>query len=138
MCQWLTFQVRYITVGIQNRHSNFYIYNITEFNWLRVSHVVDLLSMFLFLTNAGLTIIFDLQKRDESNCNISSPLGCNQLVMLITDYVPGNLSEVFEEHNREVVNGKTYIPVRVFTYLIGKEVTNVAEITSMACNNRGM
>ncbi|CAH0592660.1 unnamed protein product [Chrysodeixis includens] len=88
------------------------------------------------LTTAYIEAFTTLKKR-RAGCNVNSTQGCNQLVMVITDYVPGNLTEVFDEYNREVVDGKTYIPVRVFTYLIGKEVTNVREIQWMACLNRG-
>ncbi|UXI20464.1 cullin-4A [Sarcoptes scabiei] len=55
---------------------------------------------------------------------------CNQAVMLISDGAPETFENVFLKYNP---NAK----IRVFTYVIGREVTQIQEVYWMACNNRG-
>ncbi|GIX90959.1 hypothetical protein CEXT_810571 [Caerostris extrusa] len=51
--------------------------------------------------------------------------------MIITDGAPNTFEDIFRRYNYP------NIPVRVFTYLIGKEVTESHEVNWMACANKG-
>lgn len=54
--------------------------------------------------------------------------------MLVTDGVPYDFTYIFQEYNWQ---NSSYMPVRIFTYLIGKEVADVTKTKDMACSNRG-
>ncbi len=56
--------------------------------------------------------------------------------MLITDGAPYYFDEIFSELNninKSEGQGKT----RVYTYLVGREVTDTNEVLYMACKNKG-
>lgn len=56
---------------------------------------------------------------------------CNQAIMLVTDGAPDTFEPIFKNYNWP------RIPVRVFTYLVGREVTETKEVNWMACHNKG-
>lgn len=59
---------------------------------------------------------------------------CNQAIMLVSDGLPYPIDEVFEMWNW---NDKPFIPVRIFSYLIGREVADITDIKKIACDNQG-
>lgn len=66
---------------------------------------------------------------------IHSGAGCNQAIMIISDGVPYDFRDIFEQYNN--IYNNTFKPVRVFTYLIGREVPDFELIKDMACRNQG-
>ncbi|XP_050094593.1 voltage-dependent calcium channel subunit alpha-2/delta-3 isoform X2 [Anopheles aquasalis] len=81
--------------------------------------------------SAALTRAFELLEQFRETRNGAR---CNQAIMLVSDGVPYSFDEVFEQFNWKEL---PFIPVRVFTYLIGREVADVKEIKEMACKNQG-
>lgn len=78
---------------------------------------------------SALTVAF--QMLTESRLNPSIGANCNQAIMLITDGVPYKYEDLFRLHNMP------HKPVRVFTYLIGREISDLKAANWIACQNRG-
>ncbi|KXJ79946.1 hypothetical protein RP20_CCG027437 [Aedes albopictus] len=81
--------------------------------------------------SAALTKAFELLETFRESRNGAR---CNQAIMLVSDGVPYSFEDIFEQYNWKEL---PFIPVRVFTYLIGREVADVKEIKEMACKNQG-
>ncbi|CAL1533343.1 unnamed protein product, partial [Lymnaea stagnalis] len=96
-------------------------------NIKRIQEKIDSLEA---LRNANfekaLTRAFKLFKKYHDHCL------CNKAVMIITDGAPENFDSIFDEFNWP---NKT---VRVFTFLIGKEVPDNRQTRWMACANKGL
>ncbi|VIO86504.1 Uncharacterized protein BM_BM2861 [Brugia malayi] len=56
--------------------------------------------------------------------------GCNDIIMLITDGAPSYFKQIFQLYNKNK-------SVRFFSFLIGEEATDVAQVKWMACENKG-
>lgn len=56
---------------------------------------------------------------------------CNQAIMLITDGPNSNYQDVYKTYNFP------HRPVRIFTYLVGKDSSGADEMHWMACENKG-
>jgi hypothetical protein len=51
--------------------------------------------------------------------------------MLITDGPPYDYRDIFKQYNQP------HTPVRVFTYLVGRDASNAEEMRTIACSNKG-
>jgi len=56
---------------------------------------------------------------------------CNQAIMLVTDGAPLPYQEIFEKYN------SPHRPVRMFTYLIGREIADQHNLIAMSRDNKG-
>uniref|UniRef100_A0A8C7XY55 Calcium voltage-gated channel auxiliary subunit alpha2delta 4 n=1 Tax=Oryzias sinensis TaxID=183150 RepID=A0A8C7XY55_9TELE len=77
----------------------------------------------------GILVQADLDNREAAALGQGSL--CNQAIMLITDGAMEDFQDVFQEFNWPDRR------VRVFTYLIGREMTFAENVKWIACNNKG-
>ncbi|XP_063710597.1 voltage-dependent calcium channel subunit alpha-2/delta-3-like isoform X2 [Symsagittifera roscoffensis] len=75
----------------------------------------------------ALEVAFKLLNASKVNKTGSS---CSQAIMLLTDGAVENFEHIFTKYNARK-------EVRVFTYIIGRDVKNSEPVKWMACNNKG-
>ena len=98
--------------------------NIAEFT----EAINDIETMEIANFTSALTAAFTLLERYRTK---KQGAEANQAIMLVTDGVPYTYETIFQEYNQPL------IPVRVFTYLIGREISDLQAAKWMACENKG-
>ncbi|XP_060080989.1 voltage-dependent calcium channel subunit alpha-2/delta-3-like [Ylistrum balloti] len=94
-------------------------------------YIRNLKTSYIARFDKALTEAFDLFEREEMAWGKRL---CNKAIMLITDGAPEGYEKIFEERNWKTDNRK---PVRMFTFLIGREVSDNRNAKWMACANKG-
>lgn len=79
----------------------------------------------------ALVTAFEVLRNYQDHSDRGFGSQCNQAIMLITDGSPSDFEDIFNRYNYPNA------PVRVFTYLIGRESNDGANSKMMACHNRG-
>lgn len=77
----------------------------------------------------ALVTAFEVLRKYQDTDTLGSK--CNQAIMLITDGSPSDFEDIFRWYNYPNA------PVRVFTYLIGRDAGDMSNTKMMACHNRG-
>ncbi len=91
--------------------------------------LADVLTEDIANFTSALTVSFELLLESRVDSNLGA--NCNQAIMIVTDGVPYKYEEIFKQYNMP------HKPVRVFTPLIGREISDLKAANHMACSNRG-
>ncbi|KAL3981985.1 Cache domain family protein [Acanthocheilonema viteae] len=78
----------------------------------------------------GLIKVFETLMKMRNYTGKKAQFGCNDIIMLITDGAPNYFKQIFHLYNKNK-------SVRFFSFLIGEEATDVAQVKWMACENKG-
>ncbi|VIO86506.1 Uncharacterized protein BM_BM2861 [Brugia malayi] len=78
----------------------------------------------------GLIKAFETLMKMHNYTGKKAQFGCNDIIMLITDGAPSYFKQIFQLYNKNK-------SVRFFSFLIGEEATDVAQVKWMACENKG-
>jgi voltage-dependent calcium channel alpha-2/delta-3 len=99
--------------------------NIREFKRNLNDIVTNEMANFTAGVTRALDILRDYRDSSTGAC-------CNQAIMLISDGLPYILDEIFDDEANSPNKS-----VRVFSYLIGREVADITGMKKVACDNRG-
>ncbi|XP_045686561.1 voltage-dependent calcium channel subunit alpha-2/delta-4 isoform X4 [Phyllostomus hastatus] len=121
---WMTIAKHTISTILDTLGENDFVNIIAHFKQL----VDDLMVKGVGVVDQALREAFQILKQSQEAKQGSL---CNQAIMLISDGAVEDYEPVFEEYNWPDRK------VRVFTYLIGREVTFADRMKWIACNNKG-